>query len=435
MSSRAITSGAAPRARVVRHRVRRIGEPRPRPVRSRCAASCPVHRGGRRADPGDRSVPLYLAGPAVSDQPTNGCRDRLQHAVGSVPAASRCLRRAMDQPQHPPDRALSGQCCDATWLGSRRAGALPGPRRGWVCRGGSWSDGPIVGGCRKGWGCQRLKTVLSLTLLAVLLSSTGVMAAGHFSDVPTDHTFHDEIAWLVSEGVTTGFDDGTFRPTVAVSRQAAAAFLQRYTTDTPPGPDPDPVPDPAPGGCQAPAIILERSGSMDTPGAVNAYSLDLQEGQRVSFENVSSDYGMSWRLVGPAPLGTIFDTGRTPASTTDQVVTFEQAGTYTLERYRGVHENRHLPLPHPRRHRRLRPPSRPAAAARRMGRAAATQDRTPSTPRTATARWPVPHATHLITSPRPRRRPVHAPVGAGPCHRHRGRHPGRAVHHHRPVDR
>jgi len=48
-----------------------------------------------------------------------------------------------------------------------------------------------------------------------------------FTDVPTDHPFHDEIAWMVNEGITTGFNDGTFRPTAPVSRQAMAAFLYR----------------------------------------------------------------------------------------------------------------------------------------------------------------------------------------------------------------
>ncbi|MCC5952946.1 MAG: S-layer homology domain-containing protein [Acidimicrobiia bacterium] len=49
-----------------------------------------------------------------------------------------------------------------------------------------------------------------------------------FSDVPTDHPFAQPICWLIDTGTTTGFGDGTFRPTIAVSRQATAAFLQRY---------------------------------------------------------------------------------------------------------------------------------------------------------------------------------------------------------------
>ncbi len=49
-----------------------------------------------------------------------------------------------------------------------------------------------------------------------------------FADVPVGHPFHDEIAWLVGEGITTGFPDDTFRPTQPVTRQAAAAFLYRF---------------------------------------------------------------------------------------------------------------------------------------------------------------------------------------------------------------
>jgi hypothetical protein len=49
-----------------------------------------------------------------------------------------------------------------------------------------------------------------------------------FSDVPADHRFHDEIGWAVEHGIVQGFDDGSFRPTDPVSRQAAAAFLFRY---------------------------------------------------------------------------------------------------------------------------------------------------------------------------------------------------------------
>ena len=49
-----------------------------------------------------------------------------------------------------------------------------------------------------------------------------------FSDVPQGNQFHTAIAWLVSEGITTGYDDGTFKPTAPVSRQAMAAFLHRF---------------------------------------------------------------------------------------------------------------------------------------------------------------------------------------------------------------
>ncbi len=49
-----------------------------------------------------------------------------------------------------------------------------------------------------------------------------------FRDVPSDAPFYKEIAWLVSEGITTGYDDGTFRPRSQISREAMAAFLYRF---------------------------------------------------------------------------------------------------------------------------------------------------------------------------------------------------------------
>ena len=49
----------------------------------------------------------------------------------------------------------------------------------------------------------------------------------------------------------------------------------------------------------------------------------------MSFENVSRSGNMVWRLIGPAPLGTIFDMH----AAYDAVVTAERTGTYTLELY------------------------------------------------------------------------------------------------------
>jgi hypothetical protein len=48
-----------------------------------------------------------------------------------------------------------------------------------------------------------------------------------FPDVPVSHTFWRDVEWMSSEGITTGFPNGTYRPSQAVSRQAMAAFLYR----------------------------------------------------------------------------------------------------------------------------------------------------------------------------------------------------------------
>jgi hypothetical protein len=54
-------------------------------------------------------------------------------------------------------------------------------------------------------------------------------AESPFSDVATDNPFYDEITWLAAQGITTGYDDGTFRPVQPVNRDAMAAFLYRFS--------------------------------------------------------------------------------------------------------------------------------------------------------------------------------------------------------------
>jgi hypothetical protein len=58
-----------------------------------------------------------------------------------------------------------------------------------------------------------------------------------FSDVPSSHRFFFEIMWLGGTGVTTGYPDGTFKPGIAVQRQAMAAYLYRHAAN-PEGDDP-----------------------------------------------------------------------------------------------------------------------------------------------------------------------------------------------------
>ena len=50
--------------------------------------------------------------------------------------------------------------------------------------------------------------------------------APEFSDLPSGE-FGVAIRWMAGEGITDGWDDNTFRPTLAVSRQANASFLYK----------------------------------------------------------------------------------------------------------------------------------------------------------------------------------------------------------------
>jgi len=54
-----------------------------------------------------------------------------------------------------------------------------------------------------------------------------------FTDVPADHFFFEEIECIVDLGVTEGFPDGTFRPTMNITRGMVAQWLWRYMGSPP----------------------------------------------------------------------------------------------------------------------------------------------------------------------------------------------------------
>ncbi|WP_246036502.1 S-layer homology domain-containing protein [Sinomonas susongensis] len=55
-------------------------------------------------------------------------------------------------------------------------------------------------------------------------------ATSPFTDITPSTQFYKEITWLASTGISTGYPDGTFRPGAAVTRDAMAAFMHRYST-------------------------------------------------------------------------------------------------------------------------------------------------------------------------------------------------------------
>ena len=59
------------------------------------------------------------------------------------------------------------------------------------------------------------------------LSGEGLQEVPAFPDVTDVNPLLPHVDWLVVEGITEGYDDGTFRPYAPVSRQAMAAFLYR----------------------------------------------------------------------------------------------------------------------------------------------------------------------------------------------------------------
>lgn len=55
-----------------------------------------------------------------------------------------------------------------------------------------------------------------------------------FTDVAPASPFYGDVMWLVTNGITTGYQDGGFHPGAPVTRQAMAAFLYRIANGTTP---------------------------------------------------------------------------------------------------------------------------------------------------------------------------------------------------------
>ncbi|WP_299169624.1 S-layer homology domain-containing protein [uncultured Arthrobacter sp.] len=90
-------------------------------------------------------------------------------------------------------------------------------------------------GISKGWddGTFRPTTPVNRDAMAAFLyrmveAPTNGSEPATFPDVTKDNQFFKEISWLASTGITTGYPDGTFKPVQSVNRDAMAAFLYRF---------------------------------------------------------------------------------------------------------------------------------------------------------------------------------------------------------------
>ena len=90
-------------------------------------------------------------------------------------------------------------------------------------------------------------------------------ATSPFPDVDESNQFYWSIRWLVQEGITGGYADGTFRPTAPVSRQAMAAFLYRFAGSPEVEVDGAPFPD-VPAGSEFAAAVTWLAGTGITGG-------------------------------------------------------------------------------------------------------------------------------------------------------------------------
>ena len=89
---------------------------------------------------------------------------------------------------------------------------------------------------RYGTTVSTLRTINALTSDTIHLGQILKLPAGattRFADVPGDHPFAADIAWLTDRGITKGVGDGTvFAPRSLVERQQMAGFLHRLSGES-----------------------------------------------------------------------------------------------------------------------------------------------------------------------------------------------------------
>lgn len=100
-------------------------------------------------------------------------------------------------------------------------------------------------------------------LAAAIHPATAAQAAG-FSDVGPKHTYYAPVSWMVAEGITHGYADGTFKPTRHITRGETASFLYRYTDPEHTAPEASPFPDLATSSSHYQAITWMHAEEMAT---------------------------------------------------------------------------------------------------------------------------------------------------------------------------
>lgn len=69
---------------------------------------------------------------------------------------------------------------------------------------------------------RRFSTVL---IALLLLPATALAQEESFSDLPSDHYAHEAVMFLKSQGILSGYDDGTFKPNNPVNRAEALKII------------------------------------------------------------------------------------------------------------------------------------------------------------------------------------------------------------------
>ncbi len=78
--------------------------------------------------------------------------------------------------------------------------------------------------------CNEYDAVINY-FAAPCLTHGGEKGAQSFSDVPANHSNADAIAYVKSQGIVSGYSDGTFRPDQQINRAEFAKIVAAFTAN------------------------------------------------------------------------------------------------------------------------------------------------------------------------------------------------------------
>jgi hypothetical protein len=120
-----------------------------------------------------------------------------------------------------------------------------------------------------------------------------------FTDVPTTHPFCEEIKWMKTAGISTGFGDETYRPSLSVTRQAMAPFLARTAAATVSTCSTQPFPDVATSNPFCPEIQWMKTAGISTGFEDGTY----RPGTNVTRQAMATFLFLTYQVMTDPPTG------------------------------------------------------------------------------------------------------------------------------------
>ena len=173
-------------------------------------------------------------------------------------------------------------------------------------------------------GEVKAKVALIVSAIVLVAVPSAALAIHDFDDVAESHTFHNDIQWMLENGITAGCGGSNYCPDSYVTRGQMAAFMKRLASKGIGGADGADGADGAAGAAGADAAAsctpllwnLPQCQTATVTVGTNPYGVAFDgshmwvanyDDDTVSKINVSTDGVTATVTVGTAPFGVAFD--------------------------------------------------------------------------------------------------------------------------------